>query len=190
MIRLQDDARLLWQKRYFFIIWMLQQSSGVVAWFESNFSAKWHPGRCGPKGCSARATWHFHTDIMYIIPHFHSCSNKTRDTEVHFEVEACIAYTIKEQGEQNYMSFHFWNAVKIKHPRNLHQVYESLLYPPPPPLSAQQKVMQTHCVSCSSCLRCMIRNAQSGEHIDLNALQTQTGPDKVVITVGGVYTIT
>lgn len=30
----------------------------------------------------------------------------------------------------------------------------------------------------------------SGEHIDLSVLQTQTGPDKVVITVGGVYTIT
>lgn len=30
----------------------------------------------------------------------------------------------------------------------------------------------------------------SGEHIDLSVFQTQTGPDKVVITVGGVYTIT
>lgn len=30
----------------------------------------------------------------------------------------------------------------------------------------------------------------SREHIDLSVLQTQTGPDKVVITVGGVYTIT
>lgn len=30
----------------------------------------------------------------------------------------------------------------------------------------------------------------SGEHIDLSVFQTQAGPDKVVITVGGVYTIT
>lgn len=32
--------------------------------------------------------------------------------------------------------------------------------------------------------------SRSGEHIDLSALHPQTGPDKVVTTVGGVYTIT
>lgn len=33
-------------------------------------------------------------------------------------------------------------------------------------------------------------NSRNGEHIDLSVFQMQTGPDKVVITVGGVCTIT
>lgn len=33
-------------------------------------------------------------------------------------------------------------------------------------------------------------NSRNGEHIDLSVFQMQTGPDKVVITVGRVCTIT
>lgn len=42
-------------------------------------------------------------------------------------------------------------------------------------------------------LQCEVHDqeiSQNGEHIDLSGFQMQTGPDKVVITVGGVCTIT
>lgn len=53
---------------------------------------------------------------------------------------------------------------------------------------------QCHCTGlCFSLLLSEVHDqkcSESGEHIDLSVFQTQTGPDKVVITVGGVYTIT
>lgn len=103
---------------------------------------------------------------------FHSCGNETFDIQVRTWCAKLVLGWSRKQERSCFTS----SGPGLKYLKRLHDVSRI-------PLHGCKQARRKHCVSPFFCVRVREQaNSWNGEHIDSSALQTQTGPGKVVIT--------
>lgn len=149
--------------------------------------------RFGIKGCSVSLTWHLQLAYSTLSPtserHF-TCAVMKHLT---FKFDLMCKLVLLPAVNQNKTKLKaeialLHQGLLLKYLKHLQNVSNKPATTLRYCTNATSKAK--HYVSPSSVWGTWTGNSENGEHIDLNVFQIQTGPDKVVITVGRVCTIT